>query len=106
MNASSGKDFVKVATFPLARAYSAALFTKVESELGARMGAVAKQTGGTVVAHHVVRAGGVKAHSYDVKVGDRTDTYTFVLRGTREYQLLCSASAAVCGRLLTSFAAG
>jgi hypothetical protein len=103
--ASSDGDLVQVATFPLVKRYVPALFTRVESELAARMGAVAKQTGGTVTDHRVVTADGLKAHSYDVRVGDRTDTYTFVLRGKREYQLLCSADADVCARLLTSFAA-
>jgi hypothetical protein len=39
-----------------------------------------------------------------VRVGGRTDIYTFVLRGKREYQLLCSADDAVCGHLIASFA--
>jgi hypothetical protein len=102
---SSGKDLIRVATFPLARVYRPALFTRVESELASRMAAVAKQTGGLVTAHHVATVDGIKSHSYDVKSGDRTDTYTFVLRGKREYLLLCSADPNVCGHLLTSFAA-
>src|SRR4051812_11529104 len=105
-NASGDGDLVQVATFPLAKRYAPALFTRVESELAARMGAVAKKTGGTVTGHRIVTAGGGKAHSYDVRVGDRTDTYTFVLRDKREYELLCSADAEVCSRLLTSFVAG
>jgi hypothetical protein len=70
------------------------------------MDTVAKETGGSLGAHRVVDAGGIKSHSYDVRVGDRTDTYTFVLRGRREYQLLCSADKAVCEELVSSFGVG
>ena len=97
---------VRVATFALVKPYDPSLFDKVTSELAVRMADVARQVGGTVSGHAVVTTAGVKAHSYTVKVGDRTDTYTFVLRGKREYQLLCSADARVCARLLTSVDAG
>ena len=94
---------MRVATFPLVHAYTPALFDRVQKELDGRLEAVAKQTGGSVAAHRIVRAGGIKSHSYDVRVGDHTDTYTFVLLGRREYQLLCSADRAVCDELVTSF---
>ena len=102
-SASSADHRVQVATFPLVHAYTPALFARVRHELDGRMGAVAQQTGGSVTAHRVVSAGGVTSHSYDVRVGGHTDTYTFVLRGKREYQLLCSADRAVCDELVTSF---
>ena len=102
--ASSGGKRVQVATFALVHAYTHGLFERVQAELDGRMAAVAKQTGGTVAAHRIVTAAGIRSHSYDVRVGDHTDTYTFVLRGKREYQLLCSADTAVCDRLVTSFA--
>jgi hypothetical protein len=95
-----------VATFPLVRAYTAALFEKVRSELDARMADVAKQSGGEVSGHRVVTVDGARSHSYDVRVGKRTDRYTFVLRGKREFLLLCSADAAVCDELAASFSAG
>jgi hypothetical protein len=45
---------------------------------------------------------------YTVTVGDHVDEYTFVLRGRREYQLLCRRKASngddACRQLLTSFA--
>ena len=104
--ASHGQSMVRVATFALVKPYDESLFDKVTSELAVRMEDVARQVGGTVSGHDVVTTTGVKAHSYTVKVGDRTETYTFVLRGKREYQLLCSADARVCAHLLTSFDAG
>ena len=101
-SAKHGSDFVQAEVFTLVHPYKAALFAKVEPELAARMAAVAKQTGGTVGGRRTVVAGGIKSHSYDVDVGKRTDTYTFVLRGMNELQLICSADETVCSQLLSS----
>lgn len=97
-------SFVQAQAFPLVHAYRPALFGKVEPELALRMAAVAKQVGGTVGAHRTVSPAGIKSHAYDLKVAGRTDTYTFVLRDRHELQLICSADATVCDRLLASFA--
>jgi len=97
-----------VASFPLLKPYSDALFTRVEKELDARMQQIAAQTGGTVSGPTTVTAGGIRAHSYEVKAGGTIDEYTFVLRRMREFQLLCRRSASsgddACKQLLTSFA--
>jgi hypothetical protein len=104
--ASHDSELVQVATFPLVHAYSPALFTRVESELAARMAGVARQTRGTLIGHSVVTAAGIRSHSYDVRVGDHVDEYTFVLRRKREYQLLCrrkeKSDGAACKRLVAS----
>jgi hypothetical protein len=98
---------VQVAAFPLVKEYDPALFDKVASELALRMQEIAQRTGGTVTKVETVTPAGIKSHSYHVKVGDHVDQYTFVLRGKREYQLLCrrrsSSSDAVCRRLISSF---
>jgi len=108
-SASSDSQLVQVATFPLVHPYTDSLFGAVEHELALRMKAVAQQTGGVLEGTRVVSAGGIRSHVYDMKVGDHVDAYTFVLRGDREYQLLCrrrsSASDAFCKHLITSFAA-
>ena len=103
--AKDGASFVQVATFPLVHPYTAALFTKVQPELALRMAEVAKQGGGTVRGHKVVIVDGDKSHSYEIALGDRTDRYTFLLRGKREFLLVCSADAAVCDELAASFSA-
>ena len=103
--AREGASFVQVATFPLVHPYTASLFGKVQSELALRMAEVAKQGGGTVRSHSVVIVDGDKSHSYEVALGDRTDRYTFFLRGKREFLLVCSADAAVCDELAASFSA-
>jgi hypothetical protein len=107
ITASHSADLVQVASFPLLKPYSNALFTRVEKELDARMRQIAAQTGGTVSGPTTVTAGGIRAHSYEVKSGGTVDEYTFVLRGLREFQLLCrratSSGDEACRQLLTSF---
>ncbi len=103
--ARDGKDFVQVATFPLARAYRVTLFTKVEPELAARMAGVARLAHAKVSGHRVVTVDGAKAHAFDLVAAGRKSRYTFVLRGKREFLLLCSAADAVCDELAASFAA-
>jgi hypothetical protein len=104
VSATHGSDLVQVATFPLVRPYTAALFQPVAKELTARMGQVAQQSHGTVSGSSTVTAGGIRSHSYRVRVGDHVDEYTFVLRGMREVQLLCrrdaKSSDAACKQLI------
>jgi hypothetical protein len=108
VSASSGSDLVQVATFSLLKPYDASLFNRVERELRLRMKQIAAQSGGAVSGSSTVTTGGIRAHSYQVTVGDHLDEYTFVLRGKREYQLLCrrdkASGADVCEQLVTSFA--
>lgn len=103
-------QLVQVASFPLARPYTAALFTKVEAELGTRMRQVASETGGTLTGPATVTTAGIRSHAYRVTATGRVDEYTFVLRGRREYQLLCrrtgSDGTAACATLLASFSTG
>lgn len=107
--ASQGANLVQVSTFPLVRAYSDALFDKVEVELRARMEDLARQSGGKIAGAKTVTANGARAHMFELASADHVDEYTFVLRGKREYLLLCRRPAAkqadYCARLLTSFAA-
>jgi hypothetical protein len=98
---------VEVSTFPLARAYSSGLFGAVEKELKARMDALAQDSGGTVAPGQPVTVDGIRSHSYRIESDGMVDDYVFVLRGKREYQLLCrrksSESDDHCRQLLTSF---
>jgi hypothetical protein len=106
-SASDGTELVKVATFPLLKPYSAALFTRVDRELSARMRQAARQTGGKLSSSATVTAGGIRSHTYRVTTGDHVDQYTFVLQAKREYQLLCRRTSShddsVCAQLIASF---
>jgi hypothetical protein len=108
VGAIQDSELVQVASFRLLKPYRSALFDRVEGELSTRMRQLAQQTGGTVSAPRTVTTGGVRSHSYTVTVGDHVDEYTFVLRGRREFQLLCRRKAShgddACRQLLTSFA--
>lgn len=99
-----------MARFRLLKPYSNSLFQKVEKELDVRMASVATQTSGRLAGSNVVTAGGVRSHSYRVEADGRIDQYTFVLRGMREYQLLCRRSASHadgnCRLLLRTFRIG
>jgi hypothetical protein len=105
--ASRDSELVQVATFSLIKPYSDALFDRVARELSVRMRTLAAQTGGKLTGSGTVTVDGTRSHSYDVDVGDHVDRYTFVLRGKREYQLLCrrrsSSGDGFCRRLETSF---
>jgi hypothetical protein len=105
--ATSDSELVQVATFPLQKRYTPALFEKVSKELTLRMQQLASQTGGTVSGRSTVTAGGIRSHRYRVEIGNHVDEYTFVLRGKREYQLLCRRKSShdddVCSRLIRSF---
>jgi hypothetical protein len=106
--AARDSELVQVATFPLSKPYSDALFGRVSRELTVRMQALALQTGGKLTGSATVTAAGVRSHAFEVTVADHVDRYTFVLRGKREYQLLCrrrsSSSNAFCEQLVASFA--
>ena len=107
VGASHDSEMVQVAAFPLVKVYDPALFNRVATELAVRMQEIAQQTGGKITKVETATPAGIKSHSYLVDVGNHVDQYTFVLRGKREYQLLCrrrsSSSDAFCARLISSF---
>ncbi len=107
VSASRDTELVQVATFRLLKPYRSGLFGQVERELSTRMRQLAQQTGGSVSADRTVVADGIRSHSYEVTVGGHIDQYTFVLRGRREFQLLCRRTSShgdeACRQLLTSF---
>lgn len=105
--ASRDSQLVQVTIFPLLRPYNDGLFDRVRGELDARMQGVAQQLHGSVVGTRTVTAAGIRSHSYQVTAGKDIVEYTFVLRGKREYELLCrrpaSASDDPCAGLVRSF---
>jgi hypothetical protein len=107
VTAADGGRLVEVSTFPLARPYSNDLFAAVEKELKARMDTLAQESGGTVSPGKPVTVAGIRSHSYRVESDGMADDYVFVLRGKREFQLLCrrksSDSDDPCTLLVTSF---
>jgi hypothetical protein len=110
-SASRGEvDYVGVSVFRLQKPYRLALFAAATTELDRVAAQLAKQLGGRVASASTVRAGGGDARTYRVELDGRVEEITFVLRGLREYQLLCrrapDASAAPCRALVRSFVLG
>lgn len=103
-------DLVGVSTFRLQKPFRPELFAAASKELDRVAARLAAQLGGRVGASETVRAAGRDARSYRLEVGDRLEQVTFVLRGRREYQLLCRRSAKgsddVCRTMVRSFALG
>jgi hypothetical protein len=104
-------ELVSVSIFRLLRPYSAALWTRVVPELDRAAQELARELKATVDASRTVTVGGEKARQYDLsftRAGRQLhERLTFVLRGRREYQLLCRWGAtepAACGSLESSFA--
>ena len=107
VTAADGGRLVEVSTFPLARAYTTSLFSAVAKELNARMDTLAHEGGGTVAPTKPVIVAGIRSHGYRVETAGMVDEYVFVLRGKREFQLLCRRKSSDaddhCRLLLTSF---
>ena len=91
---------------PLARAYSPALFAKVQPEIE-RVATGLKDKLHATLAGRTLQVAGEQAWQYDLKSGDTAWQVTFVLRGKREFQLYCRRgtgdSNAPCKQLVSSF---
>ncbi len=109
--ASRGAGTVSVTTFRLTKPYRPQLRKEVEAELDAVAAKLAAELHGTVTASRTVEVGSSAARQYDLaftKDGERlVEQITFVLRGRREYELLCRYKAGkdepACTQLLSSF---
>jgi hypothetical protein len=114
IGAAHGSGSVSVTTFRLTRTNRPQLWSKAVKELDGVAAKLASQLHGTVVAGRTVQAGGTTARQYDLaftRNGDRlVERITFVLRGRREYELLCRFEAgkddSACAALQTSFRGG
>jgi hypothetical protein len=112
LSASEGSRLVSVTVFPLAHPYRPLLFAKAAAELDAVARQLARQLGGRVSSSETVTLAGLRARKYElafVRKGHAVvERLAFVLRGKREYQLLCrfrrGESAAPCEQLLETFA--
>jgi hypothetical protein len=104
--ASEGERTVQVSTFPLVRAYTAALFEQVQPEIE-RVATKLKERLHAKLTGRTVDVAGERAWQYDLVHGDVVEQLTFVLRGKREFQLYCRRgtgdSNAPCSTLVSSF---
>jgi hypothetical protein len=110
---AEGPTLASVTRLTLRKRYDPSLFAKVTKELDRVTSALAAKLNGKVIARRTVLVRGIRSRQYDVayeKEGSGLiDRITFVLRGTREYYVLCRWPAdegepAACGLLQSSFA--
>jgi hypothetical protein len=107
--ASRGESLVSVTTFRLVRPFRSAAWSRAEHELDGVADRLARQLGGGVQSRETLGTG-VREYllAYERKGAKLNQRIRFVLRGRREYELLCRWKAAdgepsACGQLLTSF---
>jgi hypothetical protein len=99
---------VSVTVLPLTKRYKPALFPRVVAELDRVAKALAAKLGGELTSSRSIVAGGRRAREYEIAHGDLVDRITFVLRGKREYELVCrwrkaDGEPAACDQLAGSF---
>ena len=111
VQATHGSEAVSVTTFRLTKPFRPSLWKEVVTELDGVAARLAAELQGSVAASRTVEVGGRTARRYELafkKDGDRlVEQITFVLRGRREYELLCRHKAGkdepACAQLLVSF---
>ena len=111
-SAAAGSRLVSVTVFPLVHAYSPLLFTKAAAELDRVARSLAQRLGGRLAESATVTIAGRRARRYELtfeRGGSAiVERLAFVLRGKREYQLLCrfrrGEDDSPCERLLATFA--
>ena len=110
-----GDTLVSVSVFRLVKPYRPSLWPRVVGELDRVVGALAAQLRGKVDARRTVSAAGGRARQYDLSYERQGKSLrqriTFVLRGRREYELLCRWRAtedepAACALLADTFRPG
>lgn len=107
--AAGSESLVSVTTFRLIRPFRPAAWSSAEHELDGVTERLARQLGGTVRSRETL-ATGVREYrlAYERKGIGLSQRIRFVLRGRREYELLCRWKAdggepGACGQLLQSF---
>lgn len=105
---ADGSTLVSVTVLPLVKPYRPALFPRVVQELDRVAAQYASSLKGRVASRRTVIVAGRKAREYRIDHGDLVDRITFLLRGKRNFQLICRWRAAdgepaACTQLASSF---
>ena len=113
--AGEGPALASVTQLQLRTSYKPTLFPKVSKELDGVTAALAAKLDGKVIARRTVIVSAIRSRQYDLayeKSGTGlVDWITYVLRGKREYYVLCRWPAdegdpGACAQLQASFKAG
>jgi len=106
--ANGAVDLVQVKTFKLLKPYRHALLAGAVRELDSDLAKIAALQKGTITSKQTIRVGGHDARVYMLTYDDKMQQLTFVLDGSREFELVCRLPAGAdetpCKQLLASFA--
>ena len=107
-SASNGPiDRVQVHEFRLVHPYVHVKRAAANKELDSVADRLAQQLKGKVTSRRTLEVNGLDARGYEIDHKGLTEEFTFVLRGKKEYELLCRRAAggddAACRELVTSF---
>lgn len=98
---------IEVRVFQLLRAYDPARRAAASGELDRVAARIAAQLKGAISSRRALEVDGRDARTYVIAYRGKIEEITFVLRGRREYELLCrrpaGADGAPCAELLRSF---
>ena len=101
-------DLVQVRTYMLLKPYRHALLAGAVRELDKDAAKLATGLRGKIVSRRTTRVAGNDARVYTVSYDGKQQEMTFVLDGSREFELICRRPAAgddtPCRRLTTTFA--
>lgn len=107
VSASDGVDLTRVSTFMLLKPYRHALLAGATRELDGDVSKLAAALKGKVTARATTEVAGHDARMSTIKYGGQAQQITFVLDGSREYELLCrieaKSSPVPCQRLVSTF---
>jgi hypothetical protein len=110
VSAAQGKNLVRAETFMLLKPYRHALLGPASRELDTKTGQLASAMKARIASRKTRTVAGHDARTYVLRYDDQQQQITYVLDGSREYELICRLAAgadeAPCAQLLTTFAVG
>jgi hypothetical protein len=107
VTAADGNRLVRVQTFNLLKPYKHELLGRATKELDADAAKLASALNAKVAAKATLAVAGHDARMYTLAYGDNRQQITFVLDGSREYELICKIdseqAASACSQLASTF---
>ena len=108
VSVSSGTNLLRVQTFMLVKPYRHALLHRAVKELDGDVNQLASDLKGKVVGRAILPIAGHDALMSTIAYGKLHQQITFVLDGSREYELICrndgsTAAATACAKLASTF---
>jgi hypothetical protein len=107
VSVASGKNLLRVQTFMLLKPYRHSLLRRAVRELDTDVDKLAAGLKGKVVGRATIPVAGHDALMSTIAYGKLHQQLTFVLDGSREYELICrndGSADAACARLVSTFA--